>query len=62
MSIKSNICTLRSWISEKVKESFEYKEQVRIENLEAKTKQTVISKWIPKTNGMNEIKKMYEKT
>ena len=44
MSIKSNIVTLRIWLSEKVKESFEYKEQIKIENLEAKTKQMVISK------------------
>ena len=55
MSIKSNIVTLRSWISEKVKESFEYKEQMKVDNLEAKTKQIVISKWIPKINGANEV-------
>jgi hypothetical protein len=44
MSIKSNIVTLRSWISDKVKESFEYKEQMKIKNLEANIKQIVISK------------------
>ncbi len=50
MSIKSNIVTLRIWLSEKVKISFKNEEQIKIENLEAKTKQVVISKWITKTN------------
>lgn len=39
MSIKSNIVTLKSWLSEKVKETYEYKEQITLENLEGNTKQ-----------------------
>lgn len=54
MSIKSNIVTLKSWLSEKVKETYEYKEQLILENLEGNTKQIVISKWNTKINKTNE--------
>ena len=47
MSIKSNIGTLKSWLSEKVKESYEYKEQLALVDLEGNTKKIQISKWNP---------------
>jgi hypothetical protein len=48
MSIKSNISTLKSWLSEKVKISYEHKSQMGIENLERNSSQIVIPKWNPK--------------
>jgi len=38
MSIKSNIVTLKSWLSEKVKESYEGKENLTIKDPEPKEK------------------------
>ena len=54
MSIKSNIVTLKSWLSEKVKETYKYKEQMTLESLDGNTKQIVISKWNTKINKTNE--------
>ena len=47
MSIKSNIATLKSWLSEKVKESYTAKMQMSLVNFEGNTKQMEISKWNP---------------
>jgi len=53
MSIKSNIVTLKSWLSEKVKESYTTKMQTTIENLEECTKQLINSKGDSEINKTN---------
>jgi len=50
MSIKSNIEILKSWLSEKVKVSYEQKDKLILQNLEVNTKQAVLVKW----NSKNE--------
>ena len=45
MSIKTNIDTLKSWLSEKVKMSYEHKKELILENLERNTNQIIIPKW-----------------
>jgi hypothetical protein len=44
MSIKSNIVTLKSWLSEKVKKSYTTKEQIAFVSIERITEQKVVIK------------------
>lgn len=44
MSIKSNIVTLKSWLSEKVKNSYTTKEQIAFVSLERITEQKEVIK------------------
>ena len=50
MSIKSNISTLKIWLSEKVKTTYENKNQMIVKKLERNTNQILISKQYPKYN------------
>jgi hypothetical protein len=54
MSIKSNIEILKSWLSEKVKVSYEQKDKLILQNLEVNTKQTVLDKWNSKNDKLKE--------
>jgi hypothetical protein len=55
MSIKSNIVTLKNWLSEKVKETYLDKEQIIFEKPKENTKKIVISKQIANTNLTNQV-------
>ncbi|MFI0490058.1 hypothetical protein [Flavobacterium sp.] len=55
MSLKSNIVALKSWLSEQVKETYSEKQQIIIENLVVITKNTEVSKLIPKTKTINKL-------
>jgi len=54
MSIKSNIATLKIWLSEKVKESYSAKMQMTLVDLEGNTKQMEILKWNPEIDKTDE--------